>query len=33
MEDHKDKYQVEATREIVYVEFKEEASDEDKGNY
>lgn len=30
MEDHKDKYQVEATREVVFVEFREEASDEDK---
>ena len=32
MEAHKDQYQVEATREIVYVEFREEASETDKEN-
>ena len=32
MEAHKDKYQVEANREILYVEFREEASEQDKEN-
>lgn len=30
IQDNEDKYKVDATREVVYVEFKEEASEEDK---